>query len=161
MCMGYFDLSRVLVKQTTRQQPVCDNFLNAMKSRSSLWTSLQKYNAFCLIVLATLTPILSIKVPFSPKSQLELSSAVRTCLSAVAKDSTTPALVALDTFCHRQFNDPENSFPDNKIRMPKDDFMGKLSEQIARLGGSKALVEGYLHGAKKQTLTSSIIDSEH
>ena len=53
--------------------------------------------------------------------------------------STRTALVALDPFCHRQFDDPKNSFP---ISMPKDEFMAKCTEEIARLGGSKALVDG-------------------
>ena len=45
------------------------------------WASLQSINALSLlIILTTLTPILSIAVPFSPRSKSELVSAVQKCL---------------------------------------------------------------------------------
>ena len=127
-----------------------------MQSLSSFWTSLHKYNACCLVILATLTPILSMQVPFSPKSKVELSRAISSCVSSAAKASTTQALVALDEFCHRQFDDPENCSFGTCITMAKDKFMMKISEEIARLGGSKALVDGYLQKTTFHFLATSI-----
>ena len=69
-------------------------------------------------------------------------TSVAAASAAVATNCPTgAALVALDAFCHRQFDDPMNS---NPISMPKHEFMAKCSEEITRLGGSKALVDGYV-----------------
>ena len=60
-------------------------------------------------------------------------------------DPAKTALVALDPFCHRQFDDPKNRRPGEKISMSKDEFMAKIHEEIEALGGSMALVDGYVH----------------
>ena len=58
--------------------------------------------------------------------------------------STNVTLIALDPFCHRQFDNPQNRRPGEKIAMSTDDFMEKLLEEVYGLGGSQALVDGYV-----------------
>ena len=93
-------------------------------------------------------------IAFVPGSGKSLHSAVKEFLATSCMreydtrkgtgDSTNVTLIALDPFCHEQFDDPQNRRPGEKIAMSTDDFMEKLLKEVDGLGGSKALVDGWV-----------------